>query len=382
MKILLVGGRFDDEGGRPSGYIDKLYDAFEALSVETVQCFNGGAYAALSAVIQGVAPLNYDAVIWFADVPNGMEKLAHKIKQTDPKCILVTSKRNNFVDGSDVREYPFQAVIAHALRLKSNLLVQFHRGAPYADMAFEKGKKAVFAHIYDPLGNIYAPCETAANDPISDPQQLARLLLARIRDLRKFTRLRSVRVGPAVEIPNQEEFFKLAKEYGAQFHKLLNPQQTDRFLGNASFRCDKGFPSFREGNLIFVSRRNVDKRYIGPEAFVAVNADCLDRVEYYGDHKPSVDTPIQLRLYKYFKNINYMLHGHVYIRGGQEVEAPCPIPCGAIEEVDHITRYARDYNSLAVNLLHHGCLLMGAKLGNMTPVEFEQRPAPEPVLVY
>ena len=380
MKILLVGGIFDDVGGRPSGYVNKLYNGLVALSAP-VHCVNGGEYNQLKYMVEGGIK-NYDVVIWFADVPNGMEKLAHKIKQGNPKCILVTSKRNEYVkDGK--HEYPFQAVVAHALRLKSNLIVQFHHVTlAYYETKIPKGNRAIFARVFDPLGNCYTPYESANIDPIEDPQQLARILLARIRDLTKFTRIKSVRVGPAIEVPNQEEFFKITKAYADRFHELLDPQQTDRFLGNASFRCDKGFPSFREGNLIFVSRRNIDKRHIGPESFVAVNADCTDTVSYYGDHKPSVDTPIQLRLYRYFSKINYMLHGHVYLVGGMEVEPPTPIPCGAIEEVDHITRFSRDRVHLAVNLLNHGCLLLGAGTGDLDYTVFEKRPAPEAVKVY
>ncbi len=365
MKILLVGGRFDSKAGRPSGYIRKLEEALLALSVD-VECFNGGFYTGLRELATAYC-LPYDAVLWFADVPNEEEKLVDQIKQRNPKRILVTSKRNELVDvveGENIHEYPFQAVVAHALRLKSNLVVQFwHSG------------KVVCARLFDPLGNEYKVAPT-------DTQQLARVLLARIRDLRKFTRIKSVQVGPAVEVPDQEEFFKIIKLHAARFHELVNPQQTDRFLGNASFRCDKGFPSFREGNLIFVSRRNIDKRYVGPEAFVAVNADRTDQVEYYGEHKPSVDTPVQLRLYHYFTNINYMLHGHVYVDGGCEASSGVPIPCGAIEEVDHVTRFGRAHKSLGVNLKHHGCIVMSATAPDLCASKFEGRPVPEQVLAY
>jgi hypothetical protein len=300
--------------------------------------------------------------------------------------ILVTSKRNEIVEKGETTfddhtfEYPFQAVVAHALRLKSNLVVQFWHDAPYFQSGVPPGKKQVYFRIFDPLGNEYHSNRTS-------PKQLARVILARTRDLTKFTRVRSVRVGDAVEVPNQEKFFQIIRHHADTFHELLNPQQTDRFLGNASFRCDKGFPSFRHGNLIFVSRRNVDKRHIGPEAFVAVNADRTDVVEYYGDHKPSVDTPIQLRLYRYWPHINYMLHGHVYVKGGVDIKPPVPIPCGAIEEVEHITGYDR-YDDIEVvhqigfNLLHHGCLIGSKDAANLIAATFEKRPAPENVLVY
>lgn len=31
MKILLVGGRFDEQESKPSGFMKKLFDAFQTL---------------------------------------------------------------------------------------------------------------------------------------------------------------------------------------------------------------------------------------------------------------------------------------------------------------------------------------------------------------
>lgn len=126
----------------------------------------------------------------------------------------------------------------------------------------------------------------------------------------------------------------------------------------------------------------MDKRYIGPDAFVAVNADVTHEVQYYGEHKPSVDTPIQLRLYRYYQNIKYMLHGHVYVDGAPMTASPYPIPCGAIEEADYLTRFPRSRTGLYLNIEHHGCLLMGEDVEKLAAADFVQRPAPETVMVY
>ena len=88
-----------------------------------------------------------------------------------------------------------------------------------------------------------------------------------------------------------------------------------------------------------MSRRNVDKRYIEQEAFVPCYMDDTGNVLYYGPYKPSVDTPIQVRLYKYFPRINYMLHSHVYVKGAPFTSKA--IPCGGIQEVTEIMRVSR-----------------------------------------
>lgn len=363
MNILLVGGTFDDQGGQPSGYIEKLRGALEALSGQ-VQCYNGGAHAQLKGLVAEVIPM-YNVVLWFADVPNGFEKQAHLIKRANPKCLLVTSKRNEHVG---TPEYSFQAVVAHALRLKANLVVQFRHDQD----------RQVLADVFDPLGNQYGP-----ERPRESINQLARTLLVRIGQLRKFTRQGSTGLGDAVEVQDEPEFFDIIKRHAETFHELLNPQQTDRFLGNSSFRCARGFPSFRgdDNNHIFVSRRNVDKRYIGQDAFVQVDGDCTDQVRYWGNSKPSVDTPIQLRLYRYYRQINYMVHGHVYVEGGYLVDPGSnPIPCGAVEEALRLCRFDRASELLTINVKHHGCIVMSRYAEDLANLRFTARPAPEAVL--
>lgn len=362
MNILLVGGRFDDDGGRPSGYITKLAEALRALGVK-VDDFNGGPYDRLPLLVNAVAGQG-DVVLWFADVPNDKEKVVGNIKRKYPRTLLVTSKRN---EPKGTWEYSFQEVVAHALRLKSNLVVQFRHDIT--------DRRRVLADIFDPLGNHYP-----FGDPI-DIQQLARCLLMRLRQLRTYTRMGSHQAGDYIDVPDDATFFQVIKLHAETFHELLNPQQTDRFLGNASFRCARGFPSFRgPDEKIFVSRRNVDKRYIGQDAFVAVEPNPQDRVQYYGEHKPSVDTPIQLRLYHYYRKINYMVHGHVYVQGGYDIDPwNNPIPCGAMEEVEHLCRFDRDTELLALNIKHHGCIIMGATAVNLGAAKFSARPAPEDV---
>ena len=49
--------------------------------------------------------------------------------------------------------------------------------------------------------------------------------------------------------------------------------------------------------MIFVSKRNVDKQFITLSNFVPVYMQ-EDKLMYCGDEKPSVDTPVQVRLYE------------------------------------------------------------------------------------
>ena len=167
---------------------------------------------------------------------------------------------------------------------------------------------------------------------------------------------------------------------------------TTRFLGNCSLaptRCAKGFPSIRTANRILVSQRNVDKTHLTKENLVPVMFDesktfTNQQILYCGNHKPSVDTPIQVRLYDALPNINYMIHSHCYIRNAP-FTAKC-IPCGGIEEVKEIltlidkTLFGRETLYMAINLKGHGSIIMAsdlALLDNITeqyyPREFPEK---------
>ena len=78
----------------------------------------------------------------------------------------------------------------------------------------------------------------------------------------------------------------------------------------------------KDGPLYLVSRRNVDKTTMSASDFVLVTGN-ESKVEYFGDVKPSVDAPIQIRLFNYYEGVCYMVHGHVYGRGNRRLIRLC-----------------------------------------------------------
>ena len=333
-KILLIAGSFNDEGGKPSGYIKKLAESLKPLIPGEWEILNGGQWGELESVVHNQVPQTH-VVLWFPDVPNDKKKLIEGLKELNPKMMLVTSKNNR--EG----KYERLHLISRALKAKANLLVEFTN-------SFGK----VAATIHDPLANMFCRNQT-------DVTIVATALAKRLTELAKFTRVKSIQVGEQVvcpDTPELTEFFDVVKGYSAQFHTLVHAINQERMLGNVSFRCESGFPSFRHDNGVFVSRRNLDKRLIGPEGFVAVDISEGDVVQYFGEHKPSVDTPIQVKLYRHFEKANFMLHGHVYIEGAPFTNSI--VPCGAIEEFDEIAHLFPDRNAaeIIVNLKGHGSI--------------------------
>jgi hypothetical protein len=251
-------------------------------------------------------------------------------------------------------------LIGRALQSKSNLLVEFWKSM----------NDKVCATILDPLGNCFNTGEI-------DIKKLVNCLFDRIIKLLSFHRVPSRKIGYSIEIPQPDiEFLYIINNYADQFHNLIHGLQTSRFLGNASYRCENGFPSMRVDDKVYVSKRNIDKRDLTTNGFVACDLHS-PIVEYYGNYKPSVDTPIQLALYRYYKNIKYMIHSHVYIQPAPFT--PTKIPCGALEEATEIINmfpYENMFN-FQINLKGHGSIIAGNDLSKFNSVKFFGRPIPE-----
>jgi len=353
MKALFVVGVFNDAGGRESSYGDALIGNLLAHGLfSSYKSLNGGKFDDLA----NVDFTKFDTIFWFADVPNDKPKLVREIKKINPTCMLVTSKRN------DDSKYCCLDLIARALQTKSNLLVEF-----------VKQSVGIHANLLDPLGNCFIRS-------VSDPKHLALAILRRLNQLREFTRKPSVQIGEASPFAGSreeitEEFMTIVRAHATKFHKLIHADTT-RFLGNASFRCESGFPSFRDKDRIYVTKRDIDKRQIRIDGFVAVE-DTPKCVGYYGTNKPSVDTPIQLALYKAFPRINFMIHSHTYIDGAPTTKRI--IPCGAIEEIKEIIQVVPDRccNWFFVNLLGHGSICAGEWCCMLRNIKYHAREVPE-----
>lgn len=349
MNIIIIGGNFNDQGGKPSGLINKISDSFKDKNIN-VTLHNGGYFSDLKNIMNNITE---DVIFWMVNVPNDKEKI-RDIKTLYPKKYLIMSKRNN-------NEYSFQELINRALSQKANLMLEFQKNESKFEM-----------RVFDPLGSVWCDYTTDINNVVTS-------IVDRLNYIMSISRQGTIHIDNEVtpETPNEEEFFKLIKEYAETFHELISPaQEVTRFLGNSSFRCQRGFPSFRKDNIMFVSRRNIDKRYIGKEGFVPTKLED-NKVMYWGDYKPSVDTPIQIRLYQELPNINYMIHAHVYLDNAPYTEHA--VPCGGLEEVDEILSKIKDKNTeyFELNLIGHGCIVFANNVEQLKNLQYKKRPAPE-----
>ena len=376
LKILLVGGTFDNLSGKPSSYINKF--KYALINDDTkVVCYNGGNVDTLKLIQEKIKVFKYDAIIWCPNIPNDIEKLNRNLKTLDPNIIYVASKRNN-------NEYSFQQLVSKALQCKANLLIEFNTT-----------EYQISGRLIDPLGNEWCPKTCYI-------QLLADTLIQQLHFLKtQVTRqgtisIRNAPVYPEFNNINEyndfKDFLYIIKQYAEVYHNLICPDvNTTRFLGNSSFRCTKGgFPSFRAKttpNLIFVSERNIDKRSIEFNNFVGVNLteQFHGKVGYYGDRKPSVDTPIQLKLYKKYPWINYIIHSHVYLKNTPFTKQY--YPCGALQEFDEIcetiNKVIQEQSGglkpirIAINLIGHGCIVLSTGVAHLKDLPYIAREFPE-----
>lgn len=376
-KALIVGGTFNKEGGRPSSLTNSLVERIKKVSDFDITFINGGTVEQLhDEILPSV--VDYKVVLWFANVSNDEVKL-RDVKSLNPKCILITSKRN------DNSKYTFAELISRSLAVKANLTIEFSKIADKFNMM-----------LFDPLGNVFYEG--------FDVTELCDKLISRTKQLIGFTRVPTIQDNESEKpiVPEETEFFDFAHNCADIFHNLIRPAKgTERFLGNMSFRCQNGFPSFRgEKGIIYVSKRNVDKSNIDVASFVPTYLDNTGTVRYFGENKPSVDTPAQLRLYKYFPWAKYMIHAHCYIDAtvipdALNIKTTEPIPCGAFEEVQEVVstyvkfasfwdpHHSEPPRLLAVNLVGHGCILIARDVEILKELQkhkdncFIARPTPE-----
>lgn len=369
-RILFVGGNWDLNGGRKSKIVEEF-----AKFLPNVTVYNGGNFNDLNDILESC--VNYDIVLWWANVSNDLPKIRN-VKDINYKVMLVSSKRN--VEG----KYSFQDLLQRSFSLKSNLTIEF-------SMVDNK----YYMRLFDPLGNMWYEGFSI--------KLCSKILIERLNFIRSITRESTVsneeNVGALAWffnmfkdemyesndnpfVPIKEEFLEIVRNYAYKFAEAtFETKEVKRFLGNASFRCPKGFPSFRDSKYIFVSKRNVNKEFIGIKEFVPVYLED-GKLFYCGDNKSSVDSPIQVRLYSLLPNINYMIHSHCYIENAPYTNVV--LPCGALEEVDEIKNvikkyYDNDYNKdfYVVNLLGHGSIMMSNKPSQLKNIRMVGRKLPE-----
>jgi ribulose-5-phosphate 4-epimerase/fuculose-1-phosphate aldolase len=323
MKTLIVGGDFGDTP-KSSAIVNKI-----AHYIQDCDILNGGSLSK----IQNINLEPYDLVLWF---PNMSNKIAKFYPQKRQGAVLICSKV--------IREgYDDTEAVSRIFKMKANAVVSI-----ISDV------KPFRFKLIDALGNAWI--DTDSLDFLS----------LRIMDFYKFTnqsiRINSISVSKKkIDLSHLQEFVDINKMVADKSESMGG-----RYFGNCSTRCESMFPSTRlSGDQIVVSKRNVDKSGLTVSDLVLCSLSPSGDVEYVGYHKPSVDTPIQLTLYKMFPEINFMIHGHYHIKNNPVTKNY--FPCGDMREYVELSNHIKkqETNDGIVNLKNHGFLIYATTLDKL-----------------
>lgn len=318
---IIVGGTYNScfSFGKNSSIIAKLASCFENFDI-----ING------SEIFD--TEYNNDLIIWMPNISNSIEKIYPKKKKGS---VLICSKVLRYE--SDIEKGYGEAL---------NRIYKMHANAVILINKFSE--KFKFS-LLDALGNIWI--ET------SNLEDLA-------KTINKFYcwSASSIRKDST---PLNMSRLKYFNESNLSIDRLceivhtvsdkVESQRGGRYFGNVSTRCSYMFPSARSDyDSIIVSSRNSPKNKISINDFVI--AKLIDNNVFYneGSNKPSVDTPIQLYLYKMFDDINFMIHGHAYIEDVLMTEDY--YPCGDLRELKSILEHFLT-GTRVINLKNHGFLI-------------------------
>ncbi len=340
MKVLVVGGTFDKDGGKQSSVAAQFKDALGA----SVNSVNGGHLGDLEAAgkVEYLKP--FDVVIWMPNVPNDV------VKQYPRKKVgatLICSKVMR--DG-----YTRLDSVGRIFKMHGNAVIEIERDKKNGKFGFT---------LVDALGNNRGSSKSI-DEMVVKIQEFVEWSKASVR-------VRSAQVGKV----DAEILAELTK---AVAYKVEN-SSGGRYFGNASTRCSRMFPSARSrSNLIMVSPRNIDKRYIEADDFVYSFEDPeTEETRYFGSRKPSVDTPVQLKIYSksscFSRDVNVMIHGHSYIEDWPTTESM--LACGDMREaveifqlMRHDVKCQRSFSEkgyMGLNLKGHGFLLIADSFESM-----------------
>lgn len=319
MKTIIVGG-FWGETPKVSSIITKLSKLFAEIDV-----FNSGTFEELKHVATLVP--NYDLVIWMPDISNDNEEI-QVFKKIGSVMIVSKVLREN--------------------RTRIDAVTRIFKFGANGVIAINKNNSNFNFELIDALDNTWID----STDLFDLHQGIIELTNWTNSAVREGTlRLKSP-IDTLIAINKQVQF--------------ESAKQNIRYFGNLSTRCTKMFPSLRTvSNSYYVSGRNSDKTSLSFTDMVEVSR-VNNMLRYIGERKPSVDTPVQVKLYEILKNINFFIHGHTFIEDAPITEHY--YPCGDLREVPEICALIKDSNYGVINLKNHGFLIYADTLENLQSV--------------
>jgi len=316
MRTIIIGGFWDNNTPKPSKLL-------HALSFESIEIRNGGTVAELQEL--AAKAQEYDLVLWMPNIKNEHEDIFPTKKVGG---ILIVSKV--------LRENRGRAdAVQRIFKFHGNATIAINK---QADQPYEY-------ELIDALNNTWI--KTGSFEEV----------ILKCQELYTWT-AGTIREGTHREMDKLDRLLELNKRVADQVRA-----KQERFFRNLSTRtrCASLFPSFNNGNseVVLVSARNTNKQTLGRTDMVIVYRDKDKMLKYFGERKPSVDTPVQIDLYAQLPQLKYIIHGHNEVIGAETTEIY--FPCGDKREVEEVMKLMKDdtFDAKAINIKNHGFLIMG-----------------------
>lgn len=327
--IIIVGGS-ENKKSKIVQYIAEELEVFEMMNGDIT---TNNLHTACYTINQD----EHNLIIWMPDIDNTVDKI---YPEKPIGSILICSKvmrSDNYIEA-----------VKRIFMMNANAVI-----------SISKDTKPYTFNFIDALGNSWGITQSI--------EELCYI----IKDFYYFTK--SAKRSSLVKSENHNtNFFSyndLIKliDINKKISKDVEEKFTERYFGNLSTRCFKLFPSKRVDLGFLFSARNTDKRFLDVDDMIFVKDN-----KYFSDRKPSVDTPVQLELYRKYPKINHMIHGHAYIKDAQFSKRYCL--CGDLSEAYHLDL---NDNGGVINLINHGFLIYGTSLEQIeyisNNIKFEQR---------
>lgn len=335
-KITVVGGNIYDMYGDMSSVVSKIAKEFARLG-NYVRELNGPQRMGVPDISSS------DLTLWMPNIPNTFEK--NYPKKQKGSCLICSKLMHGKVTRADA--------VSRIFRMNANAVI-----AIYPSKNSMEGGYWYEFEVIDALGNIW--CDKTEDIPTL------------VMSVMRFHEWSSSQKRVSIDTPYipSEEFLALNRQLATKVQNSMG----GRFFGNSSTRCMKLFPSLKieapptpSENIFLFSARDTDKEHLKADDFVSIECFGPDKYINLGQKKSSVDTPVQLGVYKLRYLINYMIHGHAFIK-----DAPTTkdyFPCGDMRELNGILEITSARVPIfTINLKQHGFLIGARSLPDLQKV--------------
>ena len=140
LKILFVGGTWNDDKGEKSSYVKKFVKEISKYpDTELKFFFNGGNYNELLNIIHTpFSAMKINVIIWIPKIPDHNIKFG-EVKKSYPNSILIIGLNNNGT------MYSFSELVGKGIESNTDLVIDFNNF----------NKDIIFARLFDLSQTVY-----------------------------------------------------------------------------------------------------------------------------------------------------------------------------------------------------------------------------------